>query len=140
MKCVFFFRQMIGAFLAAVFVAGITLPTFGADDDANWRRGRIYYRMVCTSCHKEIANITISPMSLKIAEWKAYIAADKHDKSGRSNASLKYYVGKFYRESIKDSNLAAAKFIDLSEDELLADVRAWAVHGAKDSDTPARCQ
>lgn len=121
-------------------VLAVPMPVFAADDDGNWRRGRIYYRMTCTACHKEMTGNAISPMSRTIAEWKAYVAADKHDASGRSNPSLKHYVSKTYRASVKDTNKAAAKFIDLSDEQLLADVRAFVVHGAKDSDTPARCQ
>ena len=82
----------------------------------------------------------ISPMSRTIAEWKSYVAADKHDATGKSNQSLKYYVSSAYRESAKDSNRAAEKFLDQPEQKLLADIRAWVVRGAKDSDTPARCQ
>ena len=125
--------------LSALFLTGIA-PPLPAAEDGNWRRGRIYYRMVCTACHKDMAEKAISPMSRTIAEWKAYVAADKHDATGKSNPSLKYYVSSTYRDSVKDKNKAAAKFLTLPEDELLADIRAWVVHGAKDSDTPARCQ
>ncbi len=110
-----------------------------AAEDSNWRRGRIYYRMVCTDCHKETVGDTISPMSRTISEWNAYVDADKHDATGKSEGSLRYYVSTGYRESVKAENKAAAKFIAIPEEELLADLRAWVVHGAKDSDTPARC-
>ena len=122
------------------FVLAVMLPPVaGAADEADWKRGRIYYRMVCTACHKEMAD-KISPNSRTIAEWKAYIDADRHDASGRSNPSVKYYTSAAYRESVKAENKAAAKFIDVAEEALLADVRAWLVRGAKASDTPARCQ
>ena len=125
--------------LSFIFLAGFLQP-LPAAEEGNWRRGRIYYRMVCTDCHKEMAKQSISPMSKTIAEWKAYVTADKHDVSGKSNPSLKHYVSKAYRTEVKEENKAAAKFIDLPEEELLSDVRAWVVRGAKDSDTPARCQ
>ena len=125
--------------LSSIFLASFLQP-LPAAEEGNWRRGRIYYRMVCTACHKEMAQASISPMSRTIAEWKAYVEADKHDASGKSNPSLKHYVSKEYRTSAKDTNKAAAKFIDLPEKGLLTDVRAWVVRGAKDSDTPARCQ
>ncbi|MDX1824366.1 MAG: hypothetical protein R3354_06590 [Thiohalomonadales bacterium] len=104
--------------------------------DGNWKVGRIYYRMVCTACHKDHAGGAIPPSSMTKAEWKAYIAADKHAKG---KDTVKYYVSQEYRNSIKDSNKAAAKFLNVSDDEMLADVEAFVIHGAKDSDTPARC-
>jgi hypothetical protein len=70
------------------------------------------------------------------AEWKAYIAADKHAKG---KDSVKYYVSQEYRNSIKDTNKAAAKFASMPDEEMLANVQAFVIHGAKDSDTPARC-
>jgi hypothetical protein len=78
-------------------------------------------------------------MSRTISEWNAYIDADKHDATGKSDGSLRYYVSTSYRDSVKGENKAAAKFITIPEEELLANLRAWVVHGAKDSDTPARC-
>ena len=82
---------------------GLILPAYtpivdGAE--ANWRHGRIYYRMVCTACHKEMAE-SISPVTKTIVEWKAYFNADRHDKSGRTNSSLKYYVSREYREKMQ---------------------------------------
>ena len=105
-------------------------------EDGNWKRGRIYYRMVCTACHTEHTGGSISPATMTQAEWKAYIAADKHAKGKNT---VKYYVSQEYRNSIKASNKAAAKFAKLPNDEMLADVQAFVIHGAKDSDTPARC-
>lgn len=126
-------------------VAGISTlvgspPVLAAEKEGNWRRGRIYYRMVCTTCHKEMAGKIISPVDKTIAEWTAYVDTGKHDATGKSNDSLKHYASTAYRESIKDTNKAAAKFIKLPEEELFADLRAWVVRGAKDSDTPARCK
>ena len=111
-----------------------------AEQKENWRQGRIYYRMVCTACHKEAIGKGVSPMSKTIAEWKSYIVANKHDASGKSNPSVKYYTSKEYRNDVQATNKAAEKFIDMPESQLLANVRAFLIHGAKDSDTPARCQ
>ena len=113
---------------------GAAIPVQAAD--GNWKKGRIYYRMVCTACHKDHAGGSISPATMTKAEWKAYIAADKHAK-GKDTVS--YYVSQEYRNSIKDTNKAAAKFLKVPNDELMADVQAFVIHGAKDSDTPARC-
>lgn len=106
-------------------------------DDGNWKMGRIYYRMVCTDCHKAQIGSPISPSSMTKAEWSSYIEADAHAKG---KDSLKHYVSQDYRNSIKDSNKAANKLAKKSNEAMLADVHAFVIHGAKDSDTPARCQ
>ncbi|MBT6094724.1 MAG: hypothetical protein HOH04_07565 [Rhodospirillaceae bacterium] len=139
MRCALHTKQTLIGLLAAVLSVAFVVPAYGADD-GNWRRGRIYYRLVCTVCHKDMADKKISPMSRTIAEWKTYVSTDKHDRTGKANPSLKYYVSQDYRASVKDTNKAAAKFIAIPESDLLNDLRAWVVHGAKDSDTPARCQ
>jgi cytochrome c5 len=122
----------------ALCLSGGLMPTAMASDDGEWKIGRIYYRMVCTACHKEQAGGAISPSSNTKAEWAAYIEADKHAKE---KDSLKHYVSTEYRDSIKETNKAAGnkKIAAKSADELMADVKAFVIHGAKDSDTPARC-
>jgi len=119
-------------------LTSLALPVAMAADDGNWKIGRIYYRMVCTACHKQDAGGAISPSAYTKAEWAAYIEADKHAKE---KDSLKHYVSTAYRDSIKETNKAAAnkKIAAKSAEELMADVHAFALHGAKDSDTPARC-
>lgn len=127
--------------LTAIVLLGAWLgPALAADTEGNKRRGQVYYRMVCTPCHLQQAGNTIPPMQLTMAEWKAYIQADKHAKGGDANSSMRYYVSREYRQSIKDNNKAAAKFLDLPDAQLHADVRAFVISGAKDSDTPATCQ
>ena len=128
--------KLLKPLLTALVLSSITVPFIAQAADGNWKRGRIYYRMVCTTCHVDNAGGSISPATKTIAEWTAYIDADQHAK-GKDKVS--YYVSKEYRESIKDSNKAAAKFIKLSDEALLADVKAFVIHGAKDSDNPARC-
>jgi hypothetical protein len=104
--------------------------------DSNWKQGRIYYRMVCTACHKGLARGSIAPASMTQAEWAAYLGADQHAK-GQDLVS--HYVSQEYRNQIKGENRAAAKFAHLPNASLMADVQAFVIHGAKDSDTPARC-
>ena len=41
------------------------LPAWAAEQ-GDWKRGRLYYRSVCTSCHKE-AGKAISPLDKTIA-------------------------------------------------------------------------
>lgn len=126
----------ISKILSAVIAIFIVCIPYVQAADGNWKRGRIYYRMVCTSCHVDQAGGAISPATKTIVEWQAYMQADTHAK-GKDKVS--YYVSKEYRESIKSTNKAAAKFIKLPDETLLADVSAFVVHGAKDSDNPARC-
>ena len=122
--------------LIPALVLGLLALPLAAHAGGDWKKGRIYYRMVCTACHTEKAGGAIAPTSMTMAQWKAYIEADKHAKG---KDSLKHYVSKDYRESIKATNKAAAKFIDDPDAELLDDVKAFVAKGAKDGDSPAKC-
>ena len=104
--------------------------------DADWKRGRVYYRSVCTSCHATLPSGTINPSSKPKAEWVAYVTTDKHNKG---KDTVKHYLSKNYRHSIKAGNKAAEKFIDVPETELLEDLKAFLIKGAKDGDAPASC-
>lgn len=104
--------------------------------EADWKRGRVYYRSVCTSCHAVQPSGTINPSSKTKAEWAAYLKADKHAKG---KDTVRQYVSKAYRASIKAGNKAAEKFADVADQELLDDVAAFLTKGAKDGDAPASC-
>lgn len=104
--------------------------------EADWKRGRIYYRSVCTSCHVAMPVGSINPSSKTKAEWTAYVQTDKHAKG---KDSVKQYVSKAYRASIKAGNKAAEKFADTPDAELLDDIKAFLLKGAKDGDSPASC-
>ena len=104
--------------------------------DADWKRGRVYYRSVCTSCHAVQPGGTINPSSKTKAEWAAYLKADKHAKG---KDTVRQYVSKAYRASIKSGNKAAEKFADTPDQELLDDIAAFLTKGAKDGDSPASC-
>jgi hypothetical protein len=91
---------------------------------------------VCTSCHVVAPIGTINPSSKTKAEWAAYLKADKHAKG---KDTVKQYVSKAYRASIKSGNKAAEKFADVPDQELLDDVAAFLTKGAKDGDAPASC-
>jgi cytochrome c5 len=104
--------------------------------DADWKRGRVYYRSVCTSCHTAAPIGAINPSTKTKAEWSTYMALDMHAKG---KDSISKYVSKDYRASIKASNKAAAKFADTPDKELLDDIRAFLQKGAKDGDSPATC-
>ena len=104
--------------------------------DADWKRGRIYYRSVCTSCHVASPIGQINPSSKTKAEWGSYVQADKHAKG---KESVKMYVAKDYRAKIKASNKAAEKFAAVPEQELLEDVKVFLQRGAKDGESPASC-
>jgi hypothetical protein len=104
--------------------------------DADWKRGRVYYRSVCTSCHVVQPAGSINPSAMTKAEWTAYLQADKHAKG---KDAVKQYVSKAYRASIKSGNKAAEKFADTPDQELADDIKAFLLKGAKDGDSPASC-
>jgi len=112
-------------------------PLMARAYEADWKRGHVYYRMVCTECHKGQPCGVIAPNTLTRAEWTAYLQADKHAKG---KDSLKTYLGKPFRASIASNNKAAAKFADVPEDELYADVQALLMRNAKDGDAPTGCR
>ena len=117
-------------------IAAFTLSMSAQAYDADWKRGRVYYRSVCTACH--VANPVggINPSTRAKVEWVAYLGADKHAK-GKDKVST--YISKTYRASIKATNKAAEKFINVPDEELAADIKAFLMKGAKDGDAPASC-
>ena len=56
--------------------------------DADWKRGRIYYRSVCTACHAAQAGGSIAPSTMTKAEWIAYLQKDKHAKGKDSREAV----------------------------------------------------
>jgi cytochrome c5 len=124
--------------LLASLIAGLLgTPLIANAYDGDWKRGHVYYRMVCTSCHVEKAGGSIGPSGRTKAEWASYVQADKHAKG---KDSLKFYVSKSYRDSISATNKAAAKFADVPEQELLEDIKAFVLRSAKDGDAPTGCR
>jgi hypothetical protein len=118
-------------------LCGLTLlgATTGVQADADWKRGRVYFRMVCTACHVEKGG-SIAPSTKTMAEWNAYLLADKHAKG---KDSVKLYVSQKYRDSVKATNKAAEKYADVSEKDLYEDIKAFLMKGAKDGEAPASC-
>lgn len=119
---------------AASLTALLAIPLAAHAADA--KRGRVYYRMVCTLCHVEKTGAAIAPNGRTRAEWAAYLTADKHAKG---KDTVKYYFSKEYRASIKSKNKAAEKYADIPDAELTEDVKVFLIAGAKDSDTPTSC-
>jgi len=122
--------------VAALLTAGASAFAYEGD----LKRGRLYFRQICTACHQEMLGKAIAPNERLKADWAAYIKADKHDKSGKSNPSVKYFTTKAYRETIKGKNKAAEKLLNANDAELYTDVQAWLQYAAKDSDNPSGCQ
>jgi hypothetical protein len=118
-------------------LCGLTLLGAAAtvQADADWKRGRVYFRMVCTACHVEKGG-SIAPSTKTMAEWNAYLLADKHAKG---KDSVKLYVSQKYRDSVKASNKAAEKYADVPEKDLYEDLKAFLMKGAKDGEAPASC-
>jgi len=112
-------------------------PLMARAYEGDWKRGHVYYRMVCTECHKTQQCGVIGPNTRTRAEWAAYLQADKHAKG---KDSLKHYLSKSYRASIASSNKAAAKFADVPEQELFEDLSAFVTRSAKDGDAPTGCR
>jgi cytochrome c5 len=104
--------------------------------DGDWKRGRVYYRGVCTPCHMSTKPEGIAPNQYTKAEWAAYFQADKHQ-GGKE--TVKQFVSQEFRASIKAGNKVAEKFGNIADAELLEDVKAFVVNGAKDGDAPASC-
>lgn len=115
---------------------GTTAVSFAHAYDADWKRGRIAYRSFCTSCHAAQPIGGINPSTKTKADWTAYLQQDKHAK-GKDTASQ--YLSKEYRASIKATNKAAEKFAETPAPELMADMKAFLMLGAKDGDAPATC-
>lgn len=127
--------------IAILVIALLGISSAAEAAKSNWKKGRIYYRMVCTECHAEQERGKISPAEKTKAEWAEYFEKNIHgpqDVFPKYAAS--YFVSREYRESIKDTNRAAKKMLKVPEEALLEDVKAFLIHGAKDSDQPSRCE
>ncbi len=123
--------------LAAAAVLAVLGSSLSAQAyESDWKRGRVYYRSVCTSCHAAAPIGSINPSSRTKAAWEAYLKADKHAKG---KDTVKQYISIAYRASIKSGNKAAEKFADTPEQELAEDIKAFLLKGAKDGDAPASC-
>jgi cytochrome c5 len=123
-------------FTVVAVVLGASAMSAAQASDGDWKRGRIYYRQVCTACHTAEIKKAIDPNGRTMAEWAAYFQADKHNKG---KDTVKLYFSKQYRDSIKAKNAAAAKFADVPEKDLSEDVKAFLHKSAKDGDSPAGC-
>ena len=123
--------------IALPLIAAATLssaPAFAYDPD--WKRGRIYYRAICSACHATTPVGVIQPNGRTMAEWSAYFKADKHNKG---KESLMKYFGKEYLDSIKAHNRAAARFASVPAGQLSKDVGLFLQRSAKDGAAPASC-
>jgi hypothetical protein len=120
--------------LPTLLILGLTSTVANAYD-GDWKRGRVYYRGVCTNCHSS-KGATFAPNQYTKAEWTAYLTGDKHAKGADT---VKQYVSAAYRTSIKDANKVAEKFLDAPDAELMEDIKAFVMNGAKDGESPASC-
>ena len=60
--------------LTTTLTVGVTLSLLASSAfayDADWKRGRVYYRSVCTSCHAVTPIGSINPSTKTKAEWAA---------------------------------------------------------------------
>ncbi|WP_300454205.1 cytochrome c [Accumulibacter sp.] len=121
---------------AAITVGLLSVSSLALAYEADWKRGRVYYRSVCTACHAAQAGGSIAPSTMTKSQWANYLEADKH---ANGKDSMRQYVSKAYRASIRSQNKAAEKFADVPDDELFQDIKAFVIKGAKDGDAPATC-
>jgi hypothetical protein len=131
-------KHTVAIFLLGAMLTGYAVSAMAGD--GNPKRGRVYFKMVCTVCHMTQTGRAIPPATYSMGEWKQYLASDNHDGSSSSNASVRYYLSREYRSSVQDSNKAAKKFLKMPADKLYDDVHTFLISGAKDSDTPASCE
>ena len=124
--------------ITIVMIFALGFSTVAHAEKGQWKKGRIYYRMVCTECHAAEAGRKISPADKTKAEWAEYFRVDQH--YADDSHPVSYYVSKAFRESIKDQNRAAKKMLKVPDSQLLEDVKAFVDHTAKDSDQPSTCQ
>lgn len=117
----------------------LSVISWTAGAEGNWRRGNLYYKEVCNGCHIQLTGKPIAPASRTQAEWSAYLKADKHASEGRANTKVSYYTSKAYRDSMEEKIQALILFFDLHSSEILVDIEAHLVHHAKDSDSPSSC-
>jgi hypothetical protein len=121
---------------ASAFICVLGFATAASAYDGDWKRGRVYYRGVCTACHTTQKSEAIAPNGYTKAEWTVYLQADKHAK-GKDTVSQ--YLAGPYRTSIRATNKVAEKFAEAPDKELFEDVKAFVINGAKDGDAPASC-
>ena len=126
--------KIIWKVLALILGAGAMSAAQAYEGD--WKRGRIYYRQVCTVCHTAELKKAIGPNERTQAEWTAFFKTDRHVKG---KDTVKHFFSRQYRDGIKATNAAAAKFSAVPENELLEDVKAFLTRSAKDGDAPAGC-
>lgn len=121
------------AFAAALMLGSVSTASAY---DGDWKRGRVYYRGVCTACHAAEMKEPVAPSSMTQAQWADYLKADKHAKA---KETVSQYASKAYRAAIRSGNKVADKFADVADAELMADIKAFVAKGAKDGDSPASC-
>jgi hypothetical protein len=127
---------MIRMALAISTLCAVALTSAASAYDGDWKRGRVYYQGVCTPCHKKSNPDGIPADSRTKAEWSAYVQADKHH---GAKETLKQYVSQAYRAEIKANNRVADRFFSVKDEDLMQDVKAFVINGAKDGDAPAGC-
>ena len=118
---------------------GFLLAPVAVFAEGDPRLGRLYYRSICTDCHVAQIGNGIPPNDRTIAEWRNYLSDDRHAPGSAFESRVSDYTSQAHRESIKEHNLVAQRFLSVSDEQMFANVRAWLVSSAKDSDRPAGC-
>lgn len=126
-------RLLPGVIAAASVLMLPVAPAVANEEPGNWKLGKIYYRASCTACHTAELGESISPASMTMAEWRAWIDTDT------GGAHLGEFTSQTYRSSIAAENKVAEKFASVPDQEMWDHTRAFVIYGAKDSPNPATC-
>lgn len=63
-------------------------PMIAGAYEGNWKRGDVYYRMVCSDCHKSQPCGPIAPNSRTRAEWAEYLELANGHAKGKAGPQL----------------------------------------------------
>jgi cytochrome c2 len=119
---------------ASAFICVLGFATAASAYDGDWKRGRVYYRGVCTACHTTQKSEAIAPNSYTRP------SGPHLRRTSTPRARTPFCTPAYpYRTSIRATNKVAEKFAEAPDKELFEDVKAFVVNGAKDGDAPASC-
>jgi hypothetical protein len=132
----FFLACCFSALLMGCGEAGQQTPK----EPGNPKRGQVYYRAVCTGCHELQRGESVPPMALTMQQWRDYFAGGDHAGLNGESHPVRYFMSRAYRQSVQHKNEVVRVFIAIPDQDLLDDVRAFAISRAKDSDNPGSCK
>ena len=116
----------------------VALTTAASAYDGDWKRGRVYYQGVCTPCHKATSQVRRASRPTPIRSPNGTpICRPTSTRAARirsSNTCRRPIAARSRRRTRWPT-----RFQPVSDQDLLHDVKAFVVNGAKDGDAPAGC-